>query len=54
MAIGLGAMRLAPAAFWTMTLRELAAVLRGMFPEDAAFGRGELDELMRRFPDPAL
>lgn len=53
MAIGLGRLRLSPAAFWTMTPREFAAVLKGMFPErHEAIGRKQLAELMQRFPDP--
>ncbi len=32
MAFGLGRLKLAPAAFWGMTLRELAAVVKGMTP----------------------
>lgn len=52
MAIGIGALRLPPAAFWGMTPREFSAVLRGMVPEaQGRLGRGELSELMRRFPD---
>ena len=42
---------LAPAAFWAMTPRELAAAL-GARGGAAAFDRGALDRLMRRFPDP--
>lgn len=41
---------LAPAAFWSMTPRELAAALGG---PRAGLGpdRATLDRLMRRFPD---
>lgn len=31
MALGLGRLKLSPAAFWAMTPRELSAVLRGVF-----------------------
>ena len=52
MRLGLGVLRLPPAAFWGMTLKELAAVLKEIFPEAGQkLGRGELAELMRRFPD---
>lgn len=52
MAIGLGALRLPPAAFWGMTLREFSALLKGMVPEAGVrLGRGDLSRLMRRFPD---
>ena len=51
---GLGVLRLSPREFWAMTPRELAhaiAAVRGRAP--APLARGELDELMRRFPDGA-
>ena len=51
MAVGLGVLRLSPAAFWGMTLREFSAAMRGLVPDRAAIGRMQLDELMRRFPD---
>ncbi len=51
MAFGLGVLRLSPAAFWTMTLKELAAAMRGILPEREAVGRERLMEMMRRFPD---
>ncbi len=50
MAFGLGGLKLAPAAFWEMTLRELGAVVRGLGFSDASFNRGRLGELMLRFP----
>jgi uncharacterized phage protein (TIGR02216 family) len=51
MAAGLGALRLAPSAFWAMTPRELAAALGAGLASPSAPGRGDLAALMRRFPD---
>jgi len=52
MAFGLGALRLSPAAFWAMTLKEVAAAMQAVLPEMAtAIGKARLQELMRRFPD---
>ena len=54
MRAGLGALRLSPAEFWSMTPRELDAALRGRLgpaPGADAPGRGELDALLARFPD---
>jgi uncharacterized phage protein (TIGR02216 family) len=52
MGVGLGVMRLSPAAFWAMTPKEFAAAARGVVPQPAAgFGRTHLGELMRKFPD---
>lgn len=52
MGFGLGVLKLSPAAFWGMTLRELAAALRALLPAEAErLGRARLGELMRRFPD---
>ncbi len=52
MAFGLGLLRLSPAAFWALTPREFE-VLLGATREGGwtAPGRGELDEMMRHFPD---
>jgi hypothetical protein len=36
-----------------MTMRELAAVMRGALPDKEALRRPRLDELIRRFPDHA-
>lgn len=54
MAFGLGLLRLSPEAFWTMTLPEFGAALRGakgefatITPLDAA----SLQGLMKMFPD---
>ena len=38
MAFGLGVLKLPPAAFWAMTLRELAAVMRGCAPAPVQLG----------------
>ena len=54
MAAGLGVLRLSPAAFWTMTPRELAMAWRALNGSTASSGplaRDELDGLMRQFPD---
>jgi uncharacterized phage protein (TIGR02216 family) len=54
MAAGLGLLRLPPDAFWSMTLRELAAALRGLLgpsSPDAPLPRAALAQLMSRFPD---
>jgi uncharacterized phage protein (TIGR02216 family) len=47
-------LRLAPAAFWSMTPRELALGLRGaagLGGSATALARTDLAALMRRFPD---
>ena len=54
MAAGLGILRLPPAAFWSMTPRELAAALRGQLGPGTAptrLPREALLGLMRQFPD---
>lgn len=53
MTLGLGTLRLSPEIFWRMTLPELAAAARAVRPHepDGAMKRGELGELMTRFPD---
>jgi uncharacterized phage protein (TIGR02216 family) len=51
MGAGLGALRLAPSAFWAMTPRELAAALGIGLAGRTAPGRGDLAALMRRYPD---
>ena len=56
-AAGLGILRLPPAAFWAMTPRELALALRGAAGIAAfapSLARGDLADLMRRFPDGCL
>jgi uncharacterized phage protein (TIGR02216 family) len=52
MAFGLGRLRLAPSAFWSMTPRELAAAMRP-FCRDASplMERSAFARLMRAFPD---
>lgn len=53
MAFGLGTLRLPPAAFWSMTPRELAAAIRGAGGGIASGipDRGAIAALMLRFPD---
>ncbi|WP_334174997.1 phage tail assembly chaperone [Pseudoxanthobacter sp.] len=50
---GIGRLGLAPDAFWRLTPRELAAVLRAASggPGPRAPRRGDLGALMARFPD---
>jgi uncharacterized phage protein (TIGR02216 family) len=50
---GLGRLGLAPAAFWAMTPRELAAVLRLFAAPEATADPRALAALMARFPDAA-
>jgi uncharacterized phage protein (TIGR02216 family) len=51
MTFGLGLLRLPPAAFWAMTVRELSAAMRVWMPLDEGIGRGALAEMMRKYPD---
>lgn len=54
MSAGLGTLRLSPAAFWSMTPRELAAALRSsehFRPKQHELTRSDLDALMARYPD---
>lgn len=52
MAFGLGQLRLSPRDFWAMTPRELAAAGEGILgPHVEPLGRGELDEMIARYPD---
>ncbi|KKB82735.1 hypothetical protein VW29_15675 [Devosia limi DSM 17137] len=52
MRFGFGVLRLAPAAFWALTPRELAAAFRAVAGDrQGAPGRGELAAMMERFPD---
>lgn len=52
MTLGLGTLRIPPETFWRMTLPELAAAARAVRSDARkAMGRGELAEMMRRFPD---
>ena len=49
---GLGVLRLSPAAFWSMTPRELAAAIRARRGEAGVpVDRQTLQALMQRFPD---
>jgi uncharacterized phage protein (TIGR02216 family) len=50
MAFGLGVMRLPPAAFWGMTVREFLAAAGASIPE-ARFDRERLHQLMHLHPD---
>jgi uncharacterized phage protein (TIGR02216 family) len=54
MAFGLGLLRLSPEAFWSMTLPEFAAALRGVkgeFASVAPLDAAGLHGLMTMFPD---
>jgi uncharacterized phage protein (TIGR02216 family) len=54
MSAGLGLLRLRPADFWCMTLKELDAALCGLLGvsvSNAPLSRGALAELMARYPD---
>ncbi|WP_072392077.1 phage tail assembly chaperone [Hyphomicrobium sp. CS1GBMeth3] len=54
MAIGFGVLGLEPRAFWSLTLPELDAAVRGRFGgvhAERPPSRRELDALRARFPD---
>lgn len=51
MELGLGQLGLAPQAFWAMTPRELAAAAGALGLAAAPISRGELADLISRFPD---
>lgn len=52
MGVAFGLLRLAPVTFWTMTPLEMNAALEALgLTRGAAPGRGELQRLMRLFPD---
>lgn len=54
MAAGLGALRLEPRAFWSMTPRELEAALGGLFGPAETYmppARQDLQTLIACFPD---
>ena len=54
MAAGFGVLRLSPAAFWSMTPRELAAAMTAITGRSAAVAapsHRDLAALMQRFPD---
>jgi uncharacterized phage protein (TIGR02216 family) len=49
---GLGVLRLAPAAFWRMTPRELSYAIDAVLgPRDAALDRASFAALIARYPD---
>lgn len=54
MAVGFGLLGLEPRAFWSLTLAELDAAVRGRFGASRAEkppSRSELSELQHRYPD---
>jgi uncharacterized phage protein (TIGR02216 family) len=54
MAAGFGLLALSPAAFWSMTLKELEAAIRGRLGLSAPGGapsRSEFEALLQRYPD---
>ena len=52
MAFGLGVLGLTPNAFWSTTLKEMAAAMRAVLPEaEMPVGRDAMHALMRRYPD---
>lgn len=54
MAIGFGLLGLEPSAFWSLTLAELDAAVRGRFGavrSERPPSRSELIDLTQRFPD---
>jgi uncharacterized phage protein (TIGR02216 family) len=54
MAIGFGLLGLEPCAFWSLTLAELDAAVRGRFGttrNERPPSRRDLADLARRFPD---
>jgi len=52
MRVGFGVLRLAPAAFWAMTPREITRALEALYGAGhPAPNRGDLTRLMAAFPD---
>jgi uncharacterized phage protein (TIGR02216 family) len=53
MGVALGELGLAPDVFWAMTLKELAAAIRGRYGLASLVppSRSDLDAMMKRFPD---
>jgi uncharacterized phage protein (TIGR02216 family) len=53
MTAGFGLLALSPQAFWSMTLRELEAAIRGRLgiAGPAAPSRSDLADLLQRYPD---
>lgn len=48
---GLGLLRLDPDSFWRMTPREFAAACGAFAPARRSLPRGDLERLMRLYPD---
>jgi uncharacterized phage protein (TIGR02216 family) len=55
MGLAFGVLGLTPDVFWAMTLKELAAAIRGRYGLSltAPLARNDLDAMMQRFPDAA-
>ena len=56
MAVGFGVLGLAPSVFWSMTMKEFEAAVRGRLGPGAGDGppsRADLGAIMRKFPDAA-
>lgn len=51
MAAGFGLLRLSPKDFWSMTPREMERAMSVFGAQAGAPARGDLADLMRRFPD---
>ncbi|MDE2492910.1 MAG: phage tail assembly chaperone [Alphaproteobacteria bacterium] len=51
LALGLGVFRLAPAAFWSLSLAGWRALLSARRPRGAPLARRDLERLMQRYPD---
>jgi uncharacterized phage protein (TIGR02216 family) len=53
MGVAFGVLGLAPDVFWAMTLKELAAAIRGRLglAGAAPLSRPDLDAMLERFPD---
>jgi uncharacterized phage protein (TIGR02216 family) len=51
LALGLGALALTPSAFWALSLPEWRAVLTRLARATPPLARGELDRMMKEFPD---
>jgi uncharacterized phage protein (TIGR02216 family) len=51
MAAAFGLLRLSPREFWSMTPREMERAMSVLGGRAGAPGRGDLAELMQRFPD---
>ena len=51
MALGLGALRLTPQAFWAMSLPEWRAALSRLPKRTAPLARADLERMMKDYPD---